>query len=94
MIPARVFLPTAGIYETNDTVNVVLEMPGLDNDSVATALHPLKCRFRPIRTCFDTAAAMPSQRRPRHQGAAGMARAQEHSAHRSLYRRFKDFWRS
>ena len=28
MIPARVFLPTADIYETNDALNVVLEMPG------------------------------------------------------------------
>jgi HSP20 family molecular chaperone IbpA len=29
-IPARVFLPTADIYETNDALNVVLEMPGVD----------------------------------------------------------------
>src|SRR5215471_16552791 len=28
----------------------------------------------------------PSQRRPRHQGAAGMARAQKHSAHGALHR--------
>jgi len=28
----------------------------------------------------------PSQRRPRHQGAAGLARAQEHSAHGALHR--------
>jgi hypothetical protein len=27
-IPARVFLPTADIYETNDALNVILEMPG------------------------------------------------------------------
>jgi HSP20 family molecular chaperone IbpA len=29
-IPARVFLPTADIYENNDALNVVLEMPGVD----------------------------------------------------------------
>jgi HSP20 family protein len=33
-IPARVFLPTADIYETNDALNVVLEMPGVEKDSV------------------------------------------------------------
>jgi HSP20 family protein len=33
-IPARVFLPTADIYETNDALNVVLEMPGVDKGSI------------------------------------------------------------
>ena len=33
-IPARVFLPTADIYETNGALNVVLEMPGVDKNSV------------------------------------------------------------
>jgi HSP20 family protein len=33
-IPARVFLPTADIYETNDALKVVLEMPGVDKNSV------------------------------------------------------------
>ena len=33
-IPARVFLPTADIYETNDALNVVLEMPGVDKNRV------------------------------------------------------------
>jgi HSP20 family protein len=33
-IPARLFLPTADIYETNDALNVVLEMPGVDKNSV------------------------------------------------------------
>jgi HSP20 family protein len=33
-IPARVFLPTADIYESNDALNVVLEMPGVDKSSV------------------------------------------------------------
>jgi HSP20 family protein len=33
-IPARVFLPTADIYETNDALNVILEMPGVDKNSV------------------------------------------------------------
>ena len=33
-IPARVFLPAADIYESNDALNVVLEMPGVDKSSV------------------------------------------------------------
>lgn len=33
-VPARVFLPTADIYETNDALNVVLEMPGVEKSSV------------------------------------------------------------
>ena len=33
-IPARVFLPNADIYETNDALNVVLEMPGVEKSSV------------------------------------------------------------
>jgi HSP20 family protein len=33
-IPTRVFLPTADIYETNDLLNVVLEMPGVEKNSV------------------------------------------------------------
>jgi HSP20 family protein len=30
----RVFLPTADIYETDDALNVVLEMPGVEKNSV------------------------------------------------------------
>jgi HSP20 family molecular chaperone IbpA len=33
-IPARVFLPTADIYETKDALNVVLEMPGVEKSGV------------------------------------------------------------
>ena len=33
-IPARVFLPSADIYETNDALNVVIEMPGVEKSSV------------------------------------------------------------
>jgi HSP20 family protein len=33
-IPARVFLPTADIYETKDALNVILEMPGVEKNSV------------------------------------------------------------
>jgi HSP20 family protein len=33
-IPARAFLPTADIYETDDALNVVLEMPGVEKNSV------------------------------------------------------------
>ena len=33
-IPARVFVPTADIYETPDALKVVLEMPGVDKSNV------------------------------------------------------------
>jgi HSP20 family protein len=33
-IPARVFLPTADIYETRDALTVVLEMPGVEKNNV------------------------------------------------------------
>jgi HSP20 family molecular chaperone IbpA len=34
MTPMRAFLPTADIYETEDALTVVLEMPGVDRDNV------------------------------------------------------------
>jgi HSP20 family molecular chaperone IbpA len=33
-IPARVFLPTADIYETQDALTVILEMPGVEKNNV------------------------------------------------------------
>jgi HSP20 family protein len=33
-IPARIFLPTADIYETDDALSVVLEMPGVEKNNV------------------------------------------------------------
>lgn len=33
-IPARVFLPTADIYETQDALTVILEMPGVEKSNV------------------------------------------------------------
>lgn len=33
-IPARVFVPTADIYEADDSLSVVMEMPGVDKDNV------------------------------------------------------------
>jgi HSP20 family protein len=33
-IPARVFLPTADIYETQDALTVILEMPGVERNNV------------------------------------------------------------
>ena len=33
-VPARVFLPTADIYETSDALKVILEMPGVDKTHV------------------------------------------------------------
>ena len=33
-IPARVFVPTADIYESQDALTVILEMPGVQKDNV------------------------------------------------------------
>jgi HSP20 family protein len=33
-IPARIFLPTADIYETQDALTVVLEMPGVERNNL------------------------------------------------------------
>lgn len=33
-IPARVFVPTADIYETQDALHVILEMPGVEKGNV------------------------------------------------------------
>jgi HSP20 family protein len=33
-IPARIFLPAADIYETQDTLTVILEMPGVEKNNV------------------------------------------------------------
>jgi HSP20 family protein len=33
-VPARMFLPTADIFETQDALTVVMEMPGVDKSSV------------------------------------------------------------
>lgn len=33
-IPARLFLPNVDIYETEDALTVVLEMPGVEKDNV------------------------------------------------------------
>jgi len=38
-IPARVFLPTADIYETNDALTVVLEMPGVEINDVGVQVE-------------------------------------------------------
>ena len=38
-IPARVFVPTADIYETEDALTVVMEMPGVDKGNVDIIVH-------------------------------------------------------
>ena len=38
-VPARVFLPTADIYETPDALKVVLAMPGVDKSNVKVAVE-------------------------------------------------------
>jgi HSP20 family protein len=38
-IPARVFVPTADIYETQDALTVILEMPGVEKNNVAVRVE-------------------------------------------------------
>ena len=33
-VPARVFVPTADIYETQDALTVILEMPGVEKNNI------------------------------------------------------------
>jgi HSP20 family molecular chaperone IbpA len=38
-IPARVFVPTADIYETQDALTVILEMPGVEKSNVTVQVE-------------------------------------------------------
>ena len=38
-IPARMFVPTADIYETQDALMVVLEMPGVEKSNVSVGVE-------------------------------------------------------
>jgi len=38
-IPARIFVPTTDIYETDDSLTVVMEMPGVDKKDVELRLE-------------------------------------------------------
>lgn len=38
-IPARVFVPTADIYETEDALTVILEMPGVEKGNVSVRVE-------------------------------------------------------
>jgi HSP20 family protein len=38
-VPARVFVPTADIYETEGALTVVMEMPGVDKGNVDISVH-------------------------------------------------------
>jgi HSP20 family protein len=38
-MPARIFVPTADIYETQDALTVILEMPGVEKNNVNIAVH-------------------------------------------------------
>jgi HSP20 family protein len=38
-IPARVFVPTADIYETKDALTVILEMPGVERNNIAVRVE-------------------------------------------------------
>jgi HSP20 family protein len=38
-IPARVFVPTADIYETPDALTVILEMPGVEKNNVTVRVE-------------------------------------------------------
>jgi HSP20 family protein len=38
-VPSRIFLPTTDIYETQDALNVIMEMPGVEKDNVDLAVE-------------------------------------------------------
>lgn len=38
-IPARIFVPNADIYEDDNTLNVILEMPGVDKSNVEVSVE-------------------------------------------------------
>jgi HSP20 family molecular chaperone IbpA len=38
-IPARVFVPTADIYETQDALTVILEMPGVEKSRISVRVE-------------------------------------------------------
>jgi HSP20 family protein len=38
-IPARVFVPTADIYETQDALTVILEMPGVEKGNITVRVE-------------------------------------------------------
>jgi HSP20 family molecular chaperone IbpA len=38
-IPARVYLPTADIYETKEALTVILEMPGVEKENMAVKVE-------------------------------------------------------
>ena len=38
-VPARVFVPTADIYETEGALTVVMEMPGVDKGNIDISVH-------------------------------------------------------
>jgi len=38
-VPSRVFLPTTDIYETEDALNVIMEMPGVEKNDVDLAIE-------------------------------------------------------
>jgi HSP20 family protein len=38
-VPARTFLPTTDIYETEDSLTVVMEMPGVQKDNIDVAVE-------------------------------------------------------
>jgi HSP20 family protein len=38
-VPTRTFLPTADIFETQDALHVVLEMPGVEKDNINVSVR-------------------------------------------------------
>jgi HSP20 family protein len=38
-VPARIFVPTADIYETQDALSVTLEMPGVEKNNVEISVE-------------------------------------------------------
>ena len=54
-VPVRIFLPTADIYETQDALTVMLEIPGVEKNKVEVSVEDGVPRggwiFRNIRDC-------------------------------------------
>jgi hypothetical protein len=75
----------------DDTGDSIVEhVAGIDDFEVAEATSAAVARWPRARIILRPGIMLRHgcgyQRRPRHQGAAGLARAQEHPAHGALYR--------
>jgi HSP20 family protein len=44
-VPTRTFLPTTDIYETDQALSLVMEMPGVDKDKIDIQMTPTMTRL-------------------------------------------------